>query len=554
MALDPNGLAKSLRKLYGTAALDSLKSFAFPEELPPPKPEPVPDELLKYVHDPVGFATNILGVNPTEDIANVLRALPGRIKMETGHGVGKSHGMAIIALWWFFTRNPSVVVCNGPTSRAVEDVLWTEIRLLLKRAKYPLSEKGLSPKAPELFDTPDHWMKGYTTGSGEAYQGRHRENMLFLMDEDEGIDTIFWTTTNTMYQPDSGHCWAAGCNPITTSSQSYIESQLSDSDGNPKWKLFTLSSLDHPNVRAGLRGEKPPVPGAVTIGQVRQWVKDWTTAIDDPLDRQDGDVEWPPGSGKIVRPGPTFKARVLGQRPSEGIDNAWSPNAWNKAVNTHWEPRLCWQRGHGITIGVDAAGYGDDDAAFHVRCGPISLHHESHNGWAPEKCAGRLKQLCRDWAAWYNSVATDPRPPLRHTDVKVILEFDGGYGIGIHSHRGECESWVGVTVGSRSDKISPDNKPMYANVRSEIWLESAKLALAGKMDLSRLDPDVRERMRFQLLAPYYENRPDGSRMVEPKKEVKERIGRSPDDADAFILSHYAPINWNVSTVFGEEND
>lgn len=546
------GIAKAFAKSFSREQLQTLLSHSFPEERPPTPPAPVPPELAKYRDDPVGFATDILGIHLTPDIERVFRALPGRVKMEAGHGVGKSFGMAAVALWWHFTRNPSVVVCNGPTSRSVEDILWAEIRLLIDKAKYPLSKKGLSPKAAEFYSTPDHWMRGYTTGSGESYQGRHRQNMLFLMDEDEGIGTVFWTTTNTMYRPDEGDCWLTGCNPITTSSQSYLESQLVDPEGGPKWKLFTLSSLDHPNVVAGLRGEKPPVPGAVTLGQVKQWVKDWTSSIDDPLDRQDGDLEWPPHSGKFVRPGPMFLSRVLGQRPTSGIDSVWSPAAWDKAITTQWDARICWQRNSGITIGVDAAGYGDDDAAFHVRCGPISLHHESHNGWSPDRCAGRIKQLCREWSMWYNRQATDPRPPLRPTDVQVVIEFDGGFGIAIHSHRGEYEKWVGVTVGGRSEMIDPNSRPLYANLRSEIWLESAKSALAGQIDLSRLPPEVRDRLRLQLLAPYYENRPDGTRIVEAKKDIKKRLGRSPDDADAFILSHFKPVSWVIDVLESEK--
>src|SRR5262249_47717382 len=46
----------------------------------------------------------------------------------------------------------------------------------------------------------------------------------------------------------------------------------------------------------------------------------------------------------------------------------------------------------------------------------------------------------------------------------------------------------------------------------------------------------------QLLAPAWELDAAGRRKVEPKDETKEKIGRSPDDADAFNLAHYeAPL-------------
>ncbi len=535
------------------------KLLPFSEPTPPNGPDapPVPlvePELAKYRDDPVGFATDVLGVILTNEQVLIAQAvaLGKRVKIESGHNTGKSFLMACIALWWFYTRNPSVIICNAPTSRAVEDILWVEIRLLHMRAVRPLQDFFVGPKAPEMYDTPDHWAKGYTTSKGEAYTGRHRTAMLFLFDEDEGIDAIFWTTTNTMFQPDGTHAWVAACNPITTSSQSYLESTATGPDGNSKWELFTLSSLNHPNIPAQLRGDPPVIPNAVSLDQVEQWVRDWTTPLDDPTDRQETDVEWPPGSNQWKRPGPTFKARAQGKRPTEGIDTIWSVATWKLAITPKWEPRQCWTRAFGITMGLDAAGYGDDDAALHVRTGPLSLHHEAHNGWEPGQWAERIKKLSREWCYWYNSLADNNRPQLRPTDIPCVIEFDGGYGIGAHSHRGEFDKWIGVTVGSKSDKFDVNGKLMYANVRSEIWCESATLARRGLVDLSRLDPDILERLRKQLLAPTYENKPDGAKQVEPKKDTKERIGRSPDDADSFILSHYTPADWGPVVVTKRE--
>jgi hypothetical protein len=143
--------------------------------------------------------------------------------------------------------------------------------------------------------------------------------------------------------------------------------------------------------------------------------------------------------------------------------------------------------------------------------------------------------------------------PLRPTDVDVILEFDGGYGVGVYSHRAEYERWRGVTVGGKSDKFDPNGKPMYANVRAELWFESVALANRGMMDLSRLPKEVQDRLRLQLLTPFWEPQSDGSRLVEPKKKVKERLGRSPDDADALIISHARVSDWSVTAIVKGDN-
>ena len=44
------------------------------------------------------------------------------------------------------------------------------------------------------------------------------------------------------------------------------------------------------------------------------------------------------------------------------------------------------------------------------------------------------------------------------------------------------------------------------------------------------------------MAPAWDLDAQGRRKVEPKDETKEKIGRSPDDADAFLLAYYdAPL-------------
>ncbi len=515
--------------------------------------ETLPDDFAKYKNDPVGFCTDVLGVNLTEDQQAIIRGLPGRVKVNSGHGTGKSFLAACAVLWWFYTRNPSIVVTTAPSKHHVETVLWAEVRLLAMRAIRPLPMQFL-PKAAKIWDHPDHWAEGVTSSSGEGFQGRHRPSQLFIFDEDERIEAIYWHVTGTMYSPNSDHGWLAIGNPITTSSQSYLEDIALSPDGSPKWKMFTLSALNHPNIKAQLQGLPPPIPDAVTVDQVDQWVTDWTTKIDNAGDVQEGDVEWPPGKGFWYRPGPSFKARVLGIRPSEGVDTVFSESIWNKMNTPKWNHEDCWFRGFGITIGLDTAAYGDDFTAFHVRSGPLSLYHEARNGWGPDRVATRLKELCREYADKYNSWASLPdRPKMTPIDVNVIIEFDGGLGIGVHSHRGEFLKWTGVTMGSASPMLDFKGDKIYENLRSQMWCEAAKKGMGGMIDVSRLTPEVKQRLRLQLTTPYYENKPSGAKMVESKKDIKKRLGRSPDDGDSLLLSHLDAPNFSPSIIWGSED-
>ena len=545
MTLDAASIAKRIRRLYSK---QRLRTFVCME---PGTEETPPEELAKYKDDPVGFCSEVLGIELTDDQKAIIRSLPGRVKVNSGHSLGKSTVAACAVLWWFYTRNPSVVVTTAPTKHHVETILWAEIRLLALRAKKRLPQQFL-PKAAKIYDHPDHWAEGITAATGEGFQGRHRPSMLFIYDECEDVSSIYWSATDTMYQPGADHGWLAIGNPLTTSSQSYLEDQAMGPDGNPKWKVFNLSSLNHPNVKAQLQGLDPPIPNAVTLPQVQQWLHDWTTAVPH-ADISPGDIEFPPASGKWYRPGPMFLARVMGIRPTTGVNSVFSELCWERMDRESWEPRSCWERNYRITIGCDPAAFGDDFTTIHVRSGPLSLHHEAHNGWDPGRTAGRIKELCREYARVYNSWATTDRPQISPYDVDVAVETDGGLGIGVLSHRQEFMRWRGVTVGSSSQMLDMMGQRMYLNTRSEMWNEGAKKALGGMIDLHLLPQDVRHRLKSQLLTPFYVIRADGTRQVESKADIKKRTTRSPDDADSLLISHYDVPSY-APTVVSKEDD
>ncbi len=525
-------LAKHLKRLYGKRAVRRVVEYV----------SGVADgtDLTTYRNNPVGFARDILKYEPTPDQEQILQALPGRVKVNAGHSVGKTSIAAVVVLWWFHTRPRSVVITTAPTQRDVVDLLWTEIRILSARAGLHTPFTG--PRAPEVFDHEEHTAKGYTSSTGESFQGRHRESMLFVFDESEGIDPIYWQTTDTMYKPEEDHAWLAIGNPVTTASQSYLEDLATAPNGGPKWTQFQLSALNHPNVLAQLRNEPPPVPNAVSLGQVQQWLKDWAEPIT-PNEHLPTDVQWPPTSGIWYRPGPLFKGRVLGIRPVEGVNTVWGQTAWEQATYRRYSFEHCWMHKYGITIGVDVAVYGDDSSVIHVRSGPLSLHHESHNGWMPKRIAARIKELSVQWAETYNSWAVIPtRPRLEPKQVKVIIELDGP-GVAVFDRCDGAGAWSGLKVAEASELIDSVGRPLYDTKRTEIWFEGEKKAHAGQMDLSLLPQDVLARLRVQLMTPAYQLLTNGAVSVESKKDFKKRLRRSPDDADAVLIAYTDARTW-----------
>ena len=85
-----------------------------------------------------------------------------------------------------------------------------------------------------------------------------------------------------------------------------------------------------------------------------------------------------------------------------------------------------------------------------------------------------------------------------------------------------------MNVGS-----APHDQRRFRRLRDEIWWEvGRKLTETGGWDLSGLD----DRTAADLTAPRWKPGPRGTIDVEPKDDTRERLGRSPDDADALLLA------------------
>jgi hypothetical protein len=485
------------------------------------------EELLRrqHFHDPVAYAQEVLGVRLWAKQIEILQALtrpPHKVLVLSGHNVGKTFVAAVAVNWWFDTRNPGVAITTAPTNQDVRDLLWKEIRMqrgILRPSDFA------GPQAPVLYDKPDHYAKGFTAEKGESFQGRHDYRMLFVFDEATGIAPIFWLTTKTMFRPGGEHAWLAIFNPTDTSTQAFLE--YSALDDRQPWTIIQMSCLDHPNIAAELRGDPPPFPNAVTYAQLNEGLRELCQPVL-PRDQVITDVEWPPGSGRYLRPGPEAEARWLGRWPSQGIKSVWSDSLWQSALRDLPEPT---DEIH--EIGCDVARQGDDWTAFHVRRGPVSIIHESYQKQDTMFTVGRLIELAR-WCADVCSREHPQRQRVRPEDIPLKVDSIG-FGAGVVDRLAELGYNV-LPVDASSTFCQRPND--YKNKRSELWFQTADRARAGQLSLSRLDKSELDKLRQQALAPEYKINSQGQRELEPKDKMKERLKRSPDDMDALNLAYY----------------
>jgi hypothetical protein len=80
------------------------------------------------------------------------------------------------------------------------------------------------------------------------------------------------------------------------------------------------------------------------------------------------------------------------------------------------------------------------------------------------------------------------------------------------------------------------NRPdLYHNRRAEMWIEMANWLKSG----GAIPPIAL--LQSDLSAPTYGYTPRGTKLLEPKDKIKERIGRSPDLGDALALTFAVPV-------------
>ena len=465
----------------------------------------------RYVGDPTGYAADVLQVDwwsKQREIAEALLRPPYRVLVKACHNVGKTFLAGGLVNWWYDIHDPGLVLTTAPTDMQVRDLLWKEVRV----------QRGTrggfrGPQMPRLESSKNHWAHGFTARDSDAFQGRHEQHILIIFDEAVGVASRFWIAAESMFAGE-GHAWLAVFNPTDAGSQAYAE-ELSG-----QWTVLSMSMLEHPNILAETQGLPPPYPSAIHYDRVDDYVRTWCTPVASG-DAKPTDIEWPFGSGQWWQPGPIAESRMLGRWPSQATYNVWSDAAFGMA-----ELSVLDEGEDPVEIVCDLPRFGNDMTEIHVRRGPVSLHHEAHNGWSTAQTAGRLKELAREWG---NYAEMTPQA------VQIKVD-DDGVGGGVTD---QAEDYAFAPISAGSNAMEPEK---YPNRRSELWFATAERAGRGELSLAKLPAEIRLELRRQAMAPTWKIDSAGRRVLEPKADTKKRLQRSPDGMDALNMA-YAPAPW-----------
>jgi len=170
-----------------------------------------------------------------------------------------------------------------------------------------------------------------------------------------------------------------------------------------------------------------------------------------------------------------------------------------------------------LVVGVDIARFGDDKTVFCYRKGRWCFKMEVYEKKDTVEVANLLTNLINE-----------KRP------ARVFLDL-GNTGAGVYDilkDRGFGAVVRGVNFGAKA--INDDR---YFNRRAEMWdLANSWLKSDPPVELVKDDE-----LSDDLCSVEKNYDSSGRLMLESKEKIKERIGRSPDKADAFVLTFAEPV-------------
>ena len=231
----------------------------------------------------------------------------------------------------------------------------------------------------------------------------------------------------------------------------------------------------------------------------------------------------------------SFQCRALGVWPDLG-SGVWSDSLWKACLEG---PQPAFPLADLPQIGCDMGqGKGDDFHGIHGRWGAVSVHHETANTMDPVRVFTRIKAVALQLAEMATGRRDRNAAPIDPKKLPIKIDDDGTGNAIISFLR--AGGYCVIPIGAGTSAIRPD---LYPNKRSELWFYTAERAKIGQVWFGLLDRPTRNRLRQQLTAPEWNPDPAGRRKVEPKDDTKEKLGRSPDDADSMNLAYYDAPPW-----------
>jgi hypothetical protein len=408
------------------------------------------------------------------------------------HGPGKSFIAGWIAAWWIDSHPDAVVITSAPSQNQVKNILWKELRRAhdaagldgyITQSEIPEWKLGGEVVAfgrkPADYVDPDQ--------AATSFQGIHAEHVLVILDEASGIPEWLATATENLVTNEFSRVLMIG-NPDNPNS--YFARMSKPGSG---YNAIRISAWDLP----AYTGE--PIPDEVARRLTgKLWVEERRR-------------RW--GEGSVL-----WTSKVEAEFPTVSEDTLFTPAVISTAIATDLSRRAAKTLGYD---GMDVARLGADETVI----------YSNRNG---------LVRLRGRWAKFDSMetvgkfIALHGQPAVPGSIPPTLIDVTGGTGAGPFDRLRE----MGYPVFAFNASEKALNPAKFLNRRAECYWEAKEAMEAGVVDIDALDEDLQQ----ELLEHKFKYNSTGRIQIESKEEISRRLGRSPDRADAFVLSLQKRVN------------
>jgi hypothetical protein len=452
----------------------------------------------RYRDDPAGFVKDCItwkaGKFPSDYQNELLGSLVehSRVSVRGPHGLGKTALIAWVVLWFALTRDGVTdwkIPVTASAWRQLTKFAWPEVHKWARQLRWdvigrePFNERlelttlSLKLKTGEAFTL--------ASDNSVMIEGAHADEILYILDESKEIPTTTWDSVEGAFS--SGKCIL-----------------LSESTpGEPVGRFYEIQShkpgFDDWYVRHVTLQE------AIASGRINQQWAD------------DRKQQWGEDSA-------AYQNRVLGEFASSE-ETGVIPLSWIEAANARWEawndlPQDQKDAYLFTCIGLDVARSGEDKTVFAHRYSDIITELRAYSKIDTMATTGIAAGIL-----------------MAHPGSFAVVDVIG-IGAGVVDRLREMRLGVeAFNASEHTDKLDASGELGFVNCRSAAWWNLREMLDPSRGATMALPPD--DLLTGDLTAPHWRVMSGGKIQVESKDEIRVRIGRSTDYADAVIQACFS---------------
>lgn len=451
-----------------------------------------------YLHDPLGFMDNCVrwptgpdgepgGLTAYQRESFEILECQRRLSVRGPHGLGKTTTNALAVHWFALTRDAAridwKIITTAGAWRQLIKYLWPEIH---KWSRH-LDWDAIGRRPYTRFELLDLNLKlhygaasAVAASDKELIEGAHGDSLLYIYDEGKAIDADIYDASEGAF---------SGARKVGLP-EAYGLAQ--STPGDTQGRFYDIHS------------RKPGLEDWAVRHVTKQEVIDAGRMSPDWANQRA--KQWGPESA-------IYANRVLGEFHSSDEDSI-IPLAWVEAANERWQQWVDQGRpvqpGRRVR-GVDVARGGVDLTVIANRIGPIVWPLETFS----------IKDTTK--------VAKITKAGMHQTDLSVVDTIGVGAGVVDLLRMWEVPV-IAFNASRKSSMRDRSGEYGFINQRAAMWWTLREM----------LDPafgptlaiPVDDVLLGELTAPKWWVTPASKIQVESKDEVRKRLGRSTDHADA----------------------